>query len=45
LDFPANPVTKPELKEEIEKLRREVSQNLIELNDRIVVLEKRLGIR
>jgi hypothetical protein len=45
LDFPDKSVTKQELKDEIEKLRREVSQNLIELNDRIVVLETRLGIR
>ena len=45
MDFPDNPVTKREHKEEMEKLRREISQNLIELNDRIVVLEKRLGIR
>ena len=43
MDSPDELVTKRELKEEIEKLKREISENLIELNDRIKALEKRLG--
>ena len=39
LDSPDKPVTKRELKEEIEKLKREISGNLIELNDRIKALK------
>ncbi|MGA8856996.1 MAG: hypothetical protein WB643_07500 [Candidatus Bathyarchaeia archaeon] len=43
MDSPDKPVTKRELKEEIEKLKREISGNLIELNDRIKALEKRFS--